>query len=258
MAEAHDVQARFLPDSVLRLASLECAGLSLSACGVGGDSYDFLKASPQRLALALADVSGHGLPAALMAASLQACLRTHYAHGAGDLAGWLRSVNRLLLECTAAEHFATLFLAEHDDRTRGLRYVNCGHPPALLLRADGRRERLGSTAPLLGVLDEWACSIEETTLDPDDTLVVYSDGATEAMNPAHEPFGEERLETAARDARSLPVARLARTIADRVIAFAGGNLADDLTLVVARPRIPASLGRRMADPDRGRRTSTGG
>ena len=261
LEEAHDVQARLLPDPSSRLATLECAGLSLPASGVGGDYYDFLKASPRRLAMVLADVSGHGMPAALMVASLQACLRTHYAQGAGDLARRLRSVNRFFLECTASEHFATLFLAEYDDRTRALRFVNCGHPPALLLRGDGRSERLGSTAPLLGVMEEWEFSVGETNLAPDDAVIVYSDGATEAMNRVREQFGERRLEAAVRDSRRLPACLLLRTLSERVLEFSNGSLADDLTFVIARPRTPVGPGRRMAGRSAGEAVSerrTGG
>ena len=107
--------------------------------GVGGDTYDFL--APGRiLVLILGDISGHGIPAALMMANLQALLRGQYAFGSGDLQSRLDGVNRLFVESTGSEHFASLFLGEYDD-VSAARYANCGHPP-LLLRADGGLERL--------------------------------------------------------------------------------------------------------------------
>jgi serine phosphatase RsbU (regulator of sigma subunit) len=240
METAREVQARLLPRRVPQLMTLECAGLALPARGLGGDHYDFLKPSPRRLAIALGDISGKGVPAALMVASLQASLRSHYAAGVGDLARRLESINRLFHETTAIEHFATLFLGEYDDRTRRLRYANCGHVPPLLLRGDGSLERLEPTAPLLGSFECWKCSIADTVLLPGDTLLIYSDGATEATNGACEQFGEQRLASVLRASRRLPLQALLEGVVDEVRRFGGGEPADDLTLVVARPRTPPS------------------
>lgn len=242
---AQGVQAELLPKRPHALATLEYAGVTIPAEGVGGDCFDFLRLSPRRMAVVLADVSGKGVPAAIMSASLQASLRSHYALGAGDLAARLESIHRLFHECTAVGNFASLFLGEYDDRTGSLRYANCGHPPPLLLRADGAREWLAPTAPLLGVLDKWACGIAATKLRPGDLLLIYSDGATEAMDARNEPFGETRLAAALGDARGLPLPEILRRLADRVRDFGGGPLADDLTLVVARSRVPASVERRV-------------
>jgi sigma-B regulation protein RsbU (phosphoserine phosphatase) len=243
MKKAREVQAGFLPRSSAQLATLECAALTLPVEGVGGDSFDFLKPSPRRLAMTVADISGKGVPAALMSASLQASLRSHYALGAGDLAGRLESMNRLFYDCTASGHFATLFLGEYDDRTRRLRYANCGHLPPLLLRADGAHEWLPPTAAVLGIAPDWTCAIADTVLSPGDVLLLYTDGATEAMNGAREEFGETRLASALYRSRRLPPAELLDALVREVRGFCGGALADDLTFVLARPKAPVAPGR---------------
>jgi serine phosphatase RsbU (regulator of sigma subunit) len=257
MRTAQEVQAGFLPRRGPRLASLECAGVTVPARGVGGDYYDFLRLSPRRLAIAVGDISGKGVPAALMTASLQASLRSHYKVGAGDLVGRLESMNRLFYECTASGHFATLFLGEYDDRTRHLRYANCGHVPPLLLRDDGSLEWLASTTGVLGIQGEWRCATADVALTPGDTLVVYTDGATEAMSPARELFGEQRLADLLAISRGLPLDELLGVVVEEVRRFGGGDIADDLTLVAARPRIPAIADRLFEGPKRDRAIQTG-
>lgn len=255
MEKARRVQAKLLPGAGPRLATLEYTAYAVAARGVSGDYYDFIKLSPRRLALAVGDIAGKGMPAALMMASLQASLRSHYALRSGDLVARLQSMNRLFYECTAPGHFATLFLGEYDDRTRDLRYANCGHLPGLLLRGDGSLEQLGSTAMVLGIRERWECVPAVTRLAPGDTLLLYTDGATEARGADGEEFGEERLAEALRQARGMPLPELVRAVARAVGRFCGDEPTDDLTLVVARPRpegAVASLtaGRRSA---RGRR-----
>ncbi len=244
MRRAQEVQAGFLPRHCPWLATLECAGLTIPARGVGGDYYDFIRLSPRRLAIALGDISGKGVPAALLTACLQASLRSHYALGTGGLAARLESVNRLFSESVADGRFATLFLGEYDDRTRRLRYANCGHVPPLLLRSDGSHEWLAPTAGVLGIHADWDCAVAEIALGPGDTLVVCSDGVTEARSAALEEFGVARLEAAVRALRRLAPAALLAALVARVREFGGGDLADDLTLVVARPRLPEGPRRR--------------
>jgi serine phosphatase RsbU (regulator of sigma subunit) len=233
---ARRVQEYLLPGRGARLAGLDSAACAVPAGAVGGDYYDFIRLSPRRLALAVGDVSGKGVAAALLTAALQASLRSHYAVGGGDLAARLQSVNRLFHDSTAEGRFATLFVGEYDDRTACLRYANCGHPPALLLRADGSLARLEATATVLGITLAWPCAVGQTRLGMGDTLLVYSDGATEARRADGEEFGEERLAAALGEGARLPLPALLEHVTGRVRAFCGGGPGDDLTLVAVRAR----------------------
>ncbi len=229
---ARDVQASLLPRRSPRLRSIEYAGLSLPARGVCGDYFDFVPAGPGRLAIAVGDISGKGVQAALVMASLQASIRSHYAIGVGDLAGRLRSVNRLLLECTAPQHYASLWLGEYDDATGRLRYANCGHNAPLLLRRVARIERLAPTATVLGMFEDWSCAVHEVRLVPGDSILLFTDGITDSASGRH--FGESRLVDAFLRLRRRPVGPLVSEIARTTLAFSGGHVADDITLVVIR------------------------
>ena len=116
----------------------------------------------------------------------------------------MRSVNGLFYENTTEEAYATLVFAEYDDKLRRLRYANCGHLSAFLVRDDGQLERLDSTCTALGLFKEWNCVVEERSLRPGDTLALYTDGVTEAFNDAGEEFGEQRLIEALRQHCALP------------------------------------------------------
>ena len=202
---------------------------------MGGDYFDFLDGAEGRLGLVLADVSGKGLAAALLMASLRASLRTQ-SPVAGELSGRLAAVNRLLVESTEPSRYATLFLGEYDDADRRLRYVNCGHNPPLLLRADGRLERLLPTAMVVGLIEEWTCEVAETGMNSGDLLVVYSDGISEAADAQDEEFGERRLVEAAGAHRAEPLPGLLEAVFAEVRRFSLGDQADDQTLVIARGR----------------------
>jgi sigma-B regulation protein RsbU (phosphoserine phosphatase) len=236
LAVARRVQTGFLPRTGPVMASLEYEGWCAQAGPVGGDCYDFLDLGGGRLGLVLADASGKGVPGALLMASLQGILRSGSAHGADDLLGLLAETNRIFYDSTAPEHYATLFFATFEDATGLLRYVSCGHNPPLLLRADGSSERLLPTAPALGLLERWDGTEASLKLCPGDTLLVYTDGATEASSPDGEEFGEDRLEAALKDNAGRPLEAMRRGLLGAIEAFAGRDRRDDLTLVLARAR----------------------
>jgi serine phosphatase RsbU (regulator of sigma subunit) len=200
---------------------------------VGGDYFDFLEAPGGRLGLVLGDVSGKGFAAALLMASLQASLRTLSA-GSDPLGTRLVAVNRLLLEASEPSRYATLFVGEYDDASRRLQYVNCGHNPPLVVRASGALERLQPTAMVVGLVEEWSCTLEEVALDPGDVLVVYSDGISEALDEREREFGDARLAEAVAACRERSVPEILDAVYAAVRRFSSGEQADDQTLVIAR------------------------
>jgi len=233
---ARQVQARLFPQKSPLLRTLEYAGRCIQARQVGGDYYDFLEFAPGRLGLVLADIAGKGFSGALLMANLQANLRSQYATALEDLPRLLESVNRLFYENTADEAYATMFFADYEDATGHLRYANCGHPSALLLRADGTVEWLESTCTVLGLFDKWQCHLAEVALASQDALVLYSDGVTEAPGDDGEEFDQLRLLDTVRANKDLPASSMLEAIVTAVQHYSGQEQADDLTLVVARGR----------------------
>lgn len=236
LAIAHEVQSSLFPQRMPPLETLDYAGNCKEAYAIGGDYYDFLDMGRGRVGFVLADVSGKGVCAALLMASLQASLRSQRALALEDPAGLFRSVNTLFCESVRLGFFATLFFAEYSDATRELHYVNCGHHPAFLVRANGSFEKLHSTATVLGVFEKWDCFVRGAKMAPGDILVMYSDGVTEAQSESGEFFGEERLLAAVRASAGLPAADILRAIAASAQKFGGEVQEDDLTLVVACAR----------------------
>jgi len=236
MEIARGVQARLFPQKSPRMSTLEYAGTCIQARQVGGDYYDFLDLGRERLGLVIGDIAGKGIAAALLMANLQANLRSQCAAASDEPARFLRSVNRLFFENSTDSAYATVFFGEYDDRSGGLRYVNCGHLSGLVLGADGTVERLGSTATVLGLFSEWDCATGERRLLPGDMLALYTDGISEAFNSSGEEYGETRLTEALQRHRKEPPGALLRTVVDEVRAFHYGEQNDDITLIVAKCR----------------------
>jgi serine phosphatase RsbU (regulator of sigma subunit) len=244
MEFARQVQSRLFPQTLPRMKTLEYIGGCVAARKVGGDYYDFLELRPGRLGMVMADIAGKGVPGALLMANLQANLRSQYAMAVDDLAGLLASVNRLFFQSTDQNSYATLFFADYDDTSRVLRYASCGHLPALLLHSGHNcqhgsvettaLQRLHSTCTVLGLFEEWQCQIAEVRLTAGDTLVLYTDGVTEAVNGDGEEFGDGRLVDALMNHGQLPAPHLLQCILDEVGNFSRGEQQDDITVVVAR------------------------
>ena len=231
---ARRVQARLFPQKLPALATLDCIGGCIQARQVGGDYYDFLDMGSGTMGIVLADISGKGISGALLMANLQANLRSQYALAIDDLPRLLTSVNRLFYENTTDESYATMFFAVYEDASRRLRFANCGHVSPLVLHADGTVQRLASTTTVLGLFLDWQCPIQETTLCPEDVLVIYSDGVTEALNEKGNEFEEQRLITLMQGKKGLPLQNLLTAIQTSVQEFSGPTLADDITLILAR------------------------
>jgi serine phosphatase RsbU (regulator of sigma subunit)/catechol 2,3-dioxygenase-like lactoylglutathione lyase family enzyme len=227
LAIAKQVQTRLFPQRQPLIRTLVYAGICHPARTVGGDYYDFLDLGNRKLGLVLADIAGKGMGAALLMANLQAALRSQCATAWEQPERFLRSVNQLLYDNTAEGDYATVFFAEYDDDTRKLRYSNCGHTPALLLRGDDGLERLEATCTVVGLFEKWDCVMEERELAPGDAVLLYTDGVTEALNGEGEEFGEERLLEAARQHRELSVPELLAAVADQTRRFSPHEQADE-------------------------------
>ncbi|MGZ4730696.1 MAG: PP2C family protein-serine/threonine phosphatase [Terriglobales bacterium] len=233
---ARQVQARLFPQSFPSLKTLDYAGVCIQARQVGGDYYDFLNLGQGRLGLVLGDISGKGIAGALLMANLQANLRSLCAIAVDEPQRLLQSVNQLFYDNTPDNAYATLFFAEYHDQAQRLRYANCGHLSALLLRGNDTLERLDSTATVLGLFKEWECSIGECHLLSGDMIAFYTDGITESPNTRGEEFGEQRLSEGLRRHRALSSQELLAAIVDEVRRFSPAEQYDDMTLIIAKCR----------------------
>jgi phosphoserine phosphatase RsbU/P len=245
---AREVQERLFPQHLPQIAGLDYFGRCRTALGVGGDYYDFLALAEGRLGIALGDVSGKGIAAALTMASLQASLRAEAMRAGNDVAGLITRVNRMLYDASTEDRYATLFYGQYDPAARRLTYVNAGHCPPILLRAspNGHTTSLGPTVrqrerldraggTVVGLLPE--CDYEQAEIDlcPGDLLVIYTDGFSEAMNPNLEEWGETRLFSAVANCDGLPAKDCISKIIQAADAFASGApQSDDMTLVILR------------------------
>ncbi|PWU09107.1 MAG: hypothetical protein C5B51_06695 [Terriglobia bacterium] len=233
---AKQVQARLFPQILPPIRTLEYAGACIQARQVGGDYFDFLNLGPNRFGLVVGDIAGKGIAAALLMANLQANLRIQCAMVADQPQRLLRSVNHVFYRNTDESAYATLFFAEYEEETRRVRYANCGHLPALLLRSDTSVERLESTATILGIFGEWDCTVGERELYPGDTLAVYTDGITESFNTRGEEFGEQRLIDSLHRHRNLPPPEMISAVVSDVQRFSSNEQYDDITLTIAKCR----------------------
>jgi serine phosphatase RsbU (regulator of sigma subunit)/predicted enzyme related to lactoylglutathione lyase len=233
---AKQVQAKLFPQTLPMLKTLDYAGICIQARHVGGDYYDFLDLGRDRLALVIGDIAGKGIAAALLMANLQANLRSQVAIALKAPKRFLASVNRMLFANTTPSAYATLFFAEYDDRSRRLRYANCGHLCALILHANGKIERLDSNCTVMGLFDDWECCIGKCQLAPGDILALYTDGVTESFDENEEEFGEERLIEALRRHKKLPAHEMVKAIVAEVQTFTCPERGqyDDITVIVAK------------------------
>ena len=239
---AREVQQRLFPQSSPPIAGLEYAGACRPAHEVGGDYYDFISLSDIELGIAIGDVSGKGISAALLMATLRASLRALAAGGSADVCALMANLNRLVYESSTEERYATFFYGHFDCSTRELTYVNGGHHPPLVLRGSGppgKLLKLDVGGPPVGLLPD--SSYERGTLQvgPGDVIVAFSDGIIEAMNAADLEWGEGRLLAAIQANQQRAASDLIRSImasVDRYVAETPQY--DDMTLVVLRDTSP--------------------
>jgi len=216
---------------------LDYFGLCRPALGVGGDYYDFLMLPDNQLGIAIGDVSGKGIPAALLMASLRASLRGQTIEGANDLAALMGNVSKLVYESSSSNRYATFFYAQYDPATRILAYVNGGHNPPFIFRKSGKVLKLETGGPVVGLLPAPLFRYDQAfvTLEPGDVLVAYTDGISEAMNSANEEWGEERFIECVRRLVDEPAKEVISGLMAAADEFAAGAVQhDDMTLIVAK------------------------
>jgi phosphoserine phosphatase RsbU/P len=233
-ATACDVQQRFMQRPGPTIDALSYSARCRQVRALGGDCYDFLPLEHNRLALVIGDASGKSLAAALMISSVQSSLRTAAFFAGNDAATVLGAVNYQVHASSLAGRYATLFYGVFDGATRRLRYVNAGHNPPIVIRQDRSLIRLETGGLPLGILPTLAYEEGVVQLRSDDLIVAYTDGVTEAVNPAGEEWGVEGLRKAAAESDAECPHDIACEIFTAMDEFSRGRQTDDATIIVAR------------------------
>ncbi|MGH2570011.1 MAG: SpoIIE family protein phosphatase, partial [bacterium] len=234
LAVARRIQKTLLPSRVPSPAGIEIAATTRPCREVGGDFYDFLDFGSRGLGLAVADVSGKGVPAALILSGLQATLRAEASPKSEPEPVVAKINQRLCASDVGSGGFASLLYGRLDPRDRSFRYVNAGHPAGIVVRRDGSLSRLETGGILLGVETDATYTAGRETFAPGDLLLLFSDGVTDVLNQDDEQFGDARLATLVPRLAHLPVAAVIESIVSAVETFVGGSLPDDLTILVAK------------------------
>jgi sigma-B regulation protein RsbU (phosphoserine phosphatase) len=270
LAIAQEVQATLFPRESVEVKSLELHGVCRPARTVSGDYYDFLPCGEEQLGIALGDISGKGISAALLMATIHSAVRVYeygrmprreefvhagaaaiagaelvsggrdlgvYSNGMQSPAMVLELLNRHLFHSTQSEKYATMFLGVYDGDKRTLTYTNAGHLPPFVVQDDGSVHRLETGGTVIGLFDGMTYEQATVTLHTNDIFVAFSDGITEPENEFGE-FGEERLIDLVRANRRLPLAKISELVIAAVQDWIGADTEqpDDVTLVLARVR----------------------
>jgi serine phosphatase RsbU (regulator of sigma subunit) len=235
LAIAREVQQGLLPHSVPEFRGIELRGICIPAIGVGGDYYDFLELGEGQLGLVIADVSGKGIPAALLTAGLQASVRALF-RPTSDTGELTARLNDSLSRVVSGSRYATLFVARYDRDTRTLHYTVAGHHPPLLLRGK-HVTRLSQGGVPIGLFEESSYRELSHQLAPGDLLALFTDGIVESPNADSEEFGEGRLIELLRRHAELPLERIVEHVLAGLSQWSANQQAhDDLTLVLLRVR----------------------
>jgi sigma-B regulation protein RsbU (phosphoserine phosphatase) len=238
LEEAKEVQRAFFPPQSISIPCTTCKTFYQPASGIGGDYYDVLSLYGGRWGIAIGDVCGKGISAALGMASLQASLKCRASEPHSNLSTLIGDVNRLVYESSPTNIFATLFYAEYEPAKRTLNYVNAGHNPPFVLRPKNQTceiFRLSSDGIPVGVSTDSQFASATFQFEIGDVLVAYTDGITEAENRQHEFWGEERLEALLGSCGCNSPEEVINAVLEQVARFANGQpQRDDVTLLVMR------------------------
>jgi len=236
---AREVQSGLLPGAPPDLPGYDIAAVALPTGAIGGDYYDYVPLDGARLGVVVADVSGKGIPAALIMATFRAALRTEMRR-LGDVPAVAAQLNRVVMESRDASRFVTTVCGVLEQGSGRFTYVNCGHNPPILLRASGGAETLQTGGPALGIFADHRFEAGSVALDPGDSLVLFTDGVVEPADSRDEEFGAERLVAAVRGAGEGRARDALRSVIDATCAFSGHEeYEDDFTLVVLKRTMTA-------------------
>ncbi|MDQ3711086.1 MAG: SpoIIE family protein phosphatase, partial [Acidobacteriota bacterium] len=234
---AREVQERLFPQEFPRIEGLDYFGACRSALDVGGDYYDFIELPENKFGIAIGDISGKGIGASLMMASLQASLRGQAIHFKSDLAGLMKQINSLVYEASTSNRYATFFYAQYEPKTKKLTYVNAGHNPPFLIRKSGEVLRLEEGGAVIGMLPSMLVNYkqDEIKLRTGDLLVGYTDGISEAMNPQEEEWSEDAMLEELKKVYEKPAVEILPYIVACADEFASGaKQHDDMTMIVVK------------------------
>jgi FixJ family two-component response regulator len=231
LAEARDIQQGLLPKTIPQARGCEISGAWRPARVVSGDYFDVLKFDENRVALCIADVSGKGMPAALLMSNVQAAVKAFASADVGP-AAVCEKVNRVVCSNTADDRFITFFYGLLDSESNRFVYANAGHNAPMLVRGDGSVIRLEEGGSVLGPFPEWSFTQGEVELRAGDRVLLFTDGITELRDSQGEEFSEERLISLLIENRELDAVRLQAMVMTSVAEFSGGDFQDDATLIV--------------------------
>lgn len=227
---ACEVQQRFMRRQGPATDFPDSSGRCRQVRELGGDCYDFVPLAHDRLALFVGDASGKGLAAALMISNVQSSLRTAASFAGDDGPAVMRAVNRQVYESSLADRYATVFYGIFDRATRTLRYVNAGHPPAMVIRRDGSTLWLETGGAPAGMFPDWIYEEGVVQLQRGDMLIAYTDGVIEAVNPHGEEWGLDGFGMAALESRGQGAKEMVESIFTSMDEFSRGYQTDDATV----------------------------
>lgn len=258
---ARDLQFRLFPDKSPQLTGYDIAGICIPTEEIGGDYYDFIPLPRSRIGVAVADVAGHGIASALVMTAFRGLLRT-YTLGSLEMAKIADTINHQLPEFTGGSNFVTTVYAMLSSRSEELTFINCGHPPPLLIHPDGSSSRFNEHGPALGIIERTSFPTQKIYLSQGDILSLYTDGVVELTDQADQQFGVERLASIIHQNRELPAAGLIERVIQATHEFSGScRYPDDFTLVIIKREGQVSRKRKRgatfkSDADKARSTDT--
>jgi sigma-B regulation protein RsbU (phosphoserine phosphatase) len=233
LQDAREIQNQLLPKSIPQVKDYEIAGMSQPVRCVGGDYYGVVRISETQTVLCIADVSGKGMPAALLMSSLQAALRPLMwdTRSPRELC---RRLNRILCEIAPVGKFVSFFYAVLDSKDNRLTYCNAGHNPPILVRANGTASELNAAGAVLGQFPDWVYEQSDLQLRPGDRLIMFTDGLVEASNQDDDPFGEERVTRIAQENHGASAEELKTMLIRSASDHCAGRFQDDASMIVLR------------------------